>query len=196
MKTLRITLNGTSPLLMHSCRGVNPLLPLSKKMKEYTSKRKKTEEDLDAMARIEWELGIYYDKEFGLYMPAECLSAVMITGAKIFKKGTDIQRYCIIPNALNTFDIGEKYKDLDDLYNKDDARFIDCRPVSVMRAKVNRTRPRFNNWSCTFEMLYDESHIDLDTIVMALDYAGHYIGLCDARTIGCGRFTTTITELD
>ena len=43
MKKLHVTLNGTTPLIMHSPKCVNPLHPLAKQMKAYTSKKKKTE---------------------------------------------------------------------------------------------------------------------------------------------------------
>ncbi len=196
MKELKITLKGTAPLLMHSCKGVNPLHPITRQLKERTGKRKKTEEDLAEISRLEWEQALYYDSAFGLYMPAECLNAVLIEGGKHNKKGADLRKYCTVPNAMNYFDIGEKFKSLDDLYTKSDGRYIDCRPVSVMRAKVNRTRPRFNTWQTVFVLAYDENYIDLDTIQQALEYAGRFVGLCDGRTLGYGRFETLITELN
>ena len=46
MKKLHVTLNGTNTLMMHSPKTVNPLHPLALELKKYTSKRKKTEDDL------------------------------------------------------------------------------------------------------------------------------------------------------
>ena len=46
MKKLNVTLIGDSPLIMHSPKCVNPLHPISLEMKKYTSKKKKTEEDV------------------------------------------------------------------------------------------------------------------------------------------------------
>ena len=61
MKNLRVTWKGLSPLIMHSCQCVNPLHPISKEMKKYTSKKAKdkTDEDLIALADLEWEAGAY-----------------------------------------------------------------------------------------------------------------------------------------
>ena len=46
MKKLNVTLIGNSPLIMHSPKCVNPLHPISIEMKKYTSKKKKTEEEI------------------------------------------------------------------------------------------------------------------------------------------------------
>lgn len=46
MKNLRTTWKGITPLIMHSCQCVNPLNPISKELKKYTSKKNKTNEDL------------------------------------------------------------------------------------------------------------------------------------------------------
>ena len=61
MKKLNVTLIGNSPLIMHSPKCVNPLHPISIEMKKYTSKKKKTEEDLLKISDLEWESGVYWD---------------------------------------------------------------------------------------------------------------------------------------
>jgi hypothetical protein len=38
---------------------VNPLHPLTKELKRFTGKQKKTEEDLMALAKLEWLAGMY-----------------------------------------------------------------------------------------------------------------------------------------
>lgn len=83
MKKLHITLNGTSPLIEHSPKCVNPLHPIAKEMKLYTSKRKKTEEDLQKISDLEWESGVYWDDSIGLVIPNECLAATFLAGAKV-----------------------------------------------------------------------------------------------------------------
>ena len=162
MKKLRITLRGTSPLIEHSPKCVNPLHPIAKEMKSYTSKRKKTEEDLQKISDLEWEAGVYWDDNIGLVIPNECLAATV--------------------------------QDYDKL--KTDVRFRDVRSVCVMRARVIRTRPRFNTWSCEFELMFDETKIDADTVIMAIENAGNYVGLCEMRTMGYGRFAAAVEEIE
>ena len=67
--------------------------------------------------------------------------------------------------------------------------------MTVQRSRIVRTRPRFNQWHIVFNLSYDETKIDLDTIVNAMQYAGSYVGLCDSRP-KYGQFVATIEELN
>lgn len=192
MKKLRVTLNGRAPLIMHSPKTVNPLHPIARQMKEYTSKRKKTEDDLLKISDLEWEAGVYWDDSVGLHIPNECITASLIAGAKFNKNGAAISRYCQVVTPLAPLDIGER-QDYDVM--KTDLRFRDVRSVCVMRARVNRTRPRFNTWSTQFEMIFDESKVDISTIAGAFENAGRYVGLCEMRDRGYGRFETILEEI-
>ena len=192
MKTLHITFKGVTPLIMHSCQCVNPLNPIAKEMKKYTSKRKKTDEDYGILSRLEWEAGAYWDDKIGLYIPSENVEATIINGGKAYKNGTNIQKYCNVTDLMIPLDYGEKLTK-EQLMN--DNRYYDVRPMTVQRAKVNRTRPRFNKWKIEFNMVYDEKRIDIDAIRNALEYAGAYVGLCDSRP-KYGQFSVIIDELD
>lgn len=192
MKNLKVTWKGTSPLIMHSCQCVNPLHPISKELKKYTSKRQKTEDDLIKISDLEWEAGAYWKEGLGLYIPAENVEATMIGGAKSFKKGTDFQKYVSVTDLYIPLDYGENLTKEQLVANYD---YRDCRPMNVMKSKVMRTRPRFDTWKITFNMIYDEAKLDLDQIVQALEYAGNYVGLCDSRP-KYGKFVATLEELD
>ena len=65
----------------------------------------------------------------------------------------------------------------------------------VSRARVLRTRPRFNQWKITFNLTYNEEKIDVGTIVNAMEFAGDFVGLCDSRP-KYGKFVAIIEELD
>ena len=192
MKKLHVSLNGTSPLIEHSPKCVNPLHPISKEMKKYTSKKKKTEEDLMTISDLEWEAGVYWDDSIGLTIPNECLAATFLAGAKMNKNGSAFQKYVHIVDSLAPLNIGE-VQDYNKL--KTDARFRDVRSVCVQRARVIRTRPRFNTWSTEFDMLYDETKIDPDVIALAVENAGNYVGLCEMRDMGYGRFAASVNEV-
>lgn len=192
MKKLHITLNGTNTLMMHSPKTVNPLHPMAIEMKKYTSKRKKTEDDLQKISELEWESGLYYDEANGLHIPCECLQKTLEGGAKLFKAGKDIQRYVQFTSAVAPLDIGVKF-DLEKM--RHDMRYYDVRAVAVQRSRVIRTRPRFDIWRCEFYILFDEAHIDVETIGRAFENAGQYVGLCEARSLGYGRFCARIDEV-
>lgn len=78
MKNLKVTWKGISPLIMHSCQCVNPLHSISKELKKYTSKKSKTDEDLEKIADLEWEAGAYWKDGLGLYMPGENVEATIM----------------------------------------------------------------------------------------------------------------------
>lgn len=193
MKKLKVTLYGTSPLIMHSPKTVNPLHPIAQEMKKYTSKRKKTEEDLMKISDLEWEAGVYWADDIGLNIPNECIAATLVNGAKFNKNGSAVAKYCHIATPLAPLDIGEKQD-----YNKlkTDNRFRDVRSVCVQRSRVNRTRPRFNTWATTFEMFFEEDRIDLNAVTAAFENAGAYVGICEMRDKGYGRFNVRIEEIE
>lgn len=192
MKNLMITWKGTTPLIMHSCQCVNPLHPISLKIKKLTSKRKKTEEDLIQISDLEWEAGAYWKDDIGLYIPAENVEATLTNGAKSFKRGSDIQKYCNVSDLCIPLSYGENLTKEQLIANYE---YRDTRPMTVNRVKVMRTRPRFDRWEISFGLRYDENKIDLDTIINAMEYAGCYVGLCDSRP-KYGKFVATVQELD
>lgn len=192
MRNLKITWKGTTPLIMHSCKCVNPLHPISLELKKYTSKRKKTEDDLIKISDLEWESGAYWSDSIGLYIPAENVEATIVNGAKATKKGKDIQKYCNVVDLEIPLDYFAN-KSKDELIA--DSNYRDVRPMTVQRSKVMRTRPRFNKWQISFVMQYDENKIDVETIRQAVEYAGSYVGLCDSRP-KYGKFVAVIEELD
>lgn len=193
MKKIHITLNGTNTLLMHSPKTVNPLHPMAIKLKPYTSKKKKTDDDYQKISELEWEAGLYYDEENGLHIPVECLQKTLQNGARMFKAGKDIERFVYPLGTVAPLDIGVRF-DFEKM--RHDLKYYDVRSVAVQRQRVIRTRPRFDVWRCEFDMLYDEAHIDIDVIARAFENAGKYVGLCEGRTLGYGRFATVIREVE
>ena len=192
MKNLKVTWKGTTPLIMHSCQCVNPLHPISKEMKKYTSKKKKTDEDLIAISDLEWEAGAYWRDDIGLYIPAENVEATIVNGGKAFKRGTDVQKYVNVTDMYIPLDYGEKLTKEELIHNYE---YRDTRAMTVQRAKIMRTRPRFDKWQITFNLMYDEQKMDLDSIINILEYAGSYTGLCDSRP-KYGKFVATVQEID
>ena len=192
MKQLCITLKGITPLIMHSCQCVSALHPISIELKKYTSKKNKSEDDLLQISNLDFLGGLYWRDDVGVYVPAENIEATIINGAKSFRKGTDIQKFCTVNDPWIPLNYGKKLtkEELMADYN-----YRDCRIMTVMRKKVTRTRPRFNRWELTFVLTYDSSRIDLETIKNAVEYAGAYVGLCDSRP-KYGKFSVVIEELN
>lgn len=192
MRNLKIVWKGISPLIMHSCKCVNPLHPITKELKKYTSKRTKTDEDLVKISDLEWESGAYWHDEIGLYIPGENVEATIRNGAKNFKKGKDVEKYISVTEPYIKLFYGEDLTKEELIKNYE---YRDTRVMVVNRARVLRTRPRFDQWNITFTLMYDETKIDLDMIVNILEYSGNYIGVCDSRP-RYGKFCVTVEEID
>jgi hypothetical protein len=192
MKNLKVTWKGISPLIMHSCQCVNPLHSISKELKKYTSKKSKTDEDLEKIADLEWEAGAYWKDGLGLYMPGENVEATIQNGAKANKKGKDIEKYVEVSDLYIPFYYGENLTK-EELIKSFEYR--DTRIMTVMRSKILRTRPRFDQWNITFNLRYNEEKIDIETIMNAMEYAGQFVGLCDSRP-KYGKFVPIVEEVD
>ena len=192
MKNLKVTWKGISPLIMHSCQCVNPLHPISKELKKYTSKRNKTDEDLEIISDLEWEAGAYWKDDLGLYIPAENVEATLVNGAKSNKKGKDFQKFVTVTDLYIPFYYGENLTK-EELIKSYEYR--DTRIMRVQRSRITRTRPRFDQWQITFNLMYDETGLDINDIINAMEYAGQYIGLCDSRP-KYGKFVAMVEEID
>lgn len=187
MKVVKMRFTGTSPLLMHSERGANPLDTEVREHKTKTSKRKKTEDDLIEIAIGEFNLAMYWDEEIGPYIPAQNIDGCIRDGAKKNKLGkvfTSSAR-CVEDKIPLIYE-GPKSKK--DLY---EAGFLDVRSVVVSRARIMRVRPMFKEWSIEFDYAYDETQLDDDSILTAAVTAGQLVGLCDYRP-RFGRFDVEV----
>lgn len=191
MKILRIKLKSTVPLLMHSDRTANQFDPINAELKKITSKRSKTEEDYIEIAKLEFAASCYYrgngnslyektmnGMQNGWYMPASNLLATFKNAAKNFKLG---KRFDQSVNILSdsSFSFPDTSLSPFDLFEKEE--YVDMRTVKVQTSKVTRCRPRFDTWSLTTEMYYEESMIDEAEMIKIIDFSSRFIGLCDYR---------------
>lgn len=141
---------------------------------------------------LEWESGAYWKDGLGLYIPAENVEATLRNGATVNRKGKDIQKYVNVTDLYIPLDYGENLtkQELIDNYE-----YRDTRIMVVQRSRILRTRPRFDKWKITFNLMYNEEKIDLETVVTAMENAGQFVGLCDSRP-KYGKFVTIIEEID
>lgn len=183
--TMNVTLTGVLPLLMHSERLANPLDPAAKKLKALTGKRKKTDDDMEAISFAEFEGGLYHDG--GPYIPAHWILAMIRDGAKLTKQGKDaIRAIMLIESKLPLEYTGPK--DIEGLWKKG---FYDRRMVGNQKNRVLRTRAKFSEWSISFTLQFDESVFDRPQIKQILESAGRMVGLGDYRPV-FGRFDAKV----
>lgn len=186
---VRVTVSGVRPLLMHNVRLASPLDPFAKALKAITSKRKKTDEDYYAMARIEFEGSLYFDEEAGPFMPHASILKSLMQGGVLTKSGTKIERGVTL---LGGHDLGvtgdpgvpllySGPRDVEGLWGEGESPFIDQRLVKVGQNRVLRTRPIFRNWGFEFEAHIDPTVLNMDEFVSVAQDAGRVAHIGDYR---------------
>ena len=108
LRQLQVTIQGVSPLLLHNGQTADPTNKFARQLKEVSGKRKKTDEDYAEMSRIEWHAGLYANADQKIILPAVCIVASIIGGAKKSKLGSAFKSavfvdadaiYCILHRA-------------------------------------------------------------------------------------------------
>jgi hypothetical protein len=190
---------GASPILMSNGAGADPPSDNAKMMVEGGSKKRgKTDGDHAALARVEFESRLYFDKEVGVYVPGDAVHATFVNAAKSEKLGRAFQRAVTIledkipliypgrPKKYRGFKEDEECEAfIDALYGKG---FFDRRPVVMQGRRVPRTRPMFPKWGLLVEVTFAAESINPEDIMRVARYGGSYVGLCDYRP-KFGRFS-------
>lgn len=193
---ITISLKGTSPLLMHNPRMVDPEFDLNRQIKALTSKRKKTDEDLRQIEKLEWYGGLYTASMNGsgtvVSQPTAKVRKCLINTARISKMGKMVER------ALSFADLDvilhhDGPKDVDAIFA--DSRFHSRLSVGVGNKRVMRVRPRFLPWSLEVRGLFvEDAGMNFDDLTRIVELAGIVEGIGDNRVNGYGRFVGTVRE--
>jgi hypothetical protein len=180
MDVVKVTIKGTSPLLMHNGQMADPLNEHAKKLKKVTAKRSKTDEDYWEMAQIEFIGGLYYDKKQGVYIPGDNISSMVRDGGKLKKRGAAVQRgvECLEDMCPLTY---EGPRTPVALWDIEDFRHTQTIKNGSTGGRTPRTRPKFRDWSLSFTLFYEPGMINLDDLRQCVEDAGVYIGLGDYR---------------
>lgn len=183
---VRITFTGTTPLLMHNGRLVNRLDPIVKQMSLITAKRKKTDDDLAALARLEFIGGLYMS-DIGPVIPGVNIESSIRDGAKITKQGKQVERGLFVLDfeAPLLYDGPRTAEEL-----ADDPNFTSVMPVRVGQSRVMRTRPMFRQWAVEADAELDPGLLSVDQLTEILHDAGANTGIGDYRP-RYGRYTAT-----
>lgn len=156
--------------------------------KAITGKRKKTDADYEEIARLEFLGGLYMNDE-GPFIPSGNFRKCLIEGARRNKDGKQFEVGLFVLNDAKL--IYEGPRDAKAMWESKE--FMWTTVVGNQRASIMRTRPRFNDWQCQFEVDVDTSMIDANCLQNAIENA-QKMGICDARNIGYGRFKATVSS--
>ncbi len=192
---LQVQIEGRSPFIPHNGQTADPRNPYSKALKAISGKRKKTDADLDEMARIEWLAGLYRSND-DLVIPDWVWEAAFIAGAKKSKRGTQAKSGLFFSQHASLVfpDKPEVITDetLNDLF--EDGHHTFTIGVKVGMSRVMRTRPIFRHWSCTLVLEYDPDVLNQRDVEEIAHDTGRLAGVGDWRPKH-GRFEATVVPL-
>lgn len=190
MDSITITLTGDRPLLMHNARLSDPLDDIVKAMKPISKKgAKKTEDDIEELARLEFLGSLYWGDDFGFpgagpVIPGENFYRLLVDAGRLSKEGKKIERGVQIQTIAAPV-LYNGPRDVDGLWA--DKNFVSRKSVKVQTSRVIRTRPQFLNWELDFDLSFDTTIIDREDVVRLSQAGGNYVGLGDWRPV-YGRF--------
>ena len=185
----KVSLAGIAPLIQHNGQTADPLNPFSKKLKEISGKRPKTDADLAKMAEIEFKAGLYVDRTGSITIDGRIIEATVHAGAKKTKAGKiALAAMFIEPGCVFTFD---GPTDIEERWADEHCRLTIG--VRVGQAKVMRTRPIFENWKLEFTLSILEDQANGETVRQWIEDAGKLVGMGDWRP-RYGRFAVESFE--
>lgn len=174
---LTFHISGLTPTIMHNGRLANPLDSYSKAIKEISGKKKKTDADFAAMARLEWEASFYLDEKGRPCWPGENIERMVVDAAKKSKQGQSAKAgvYCdgLWPVKYNG------PTDFDALWADENYRL--CVGAKVNQSRVMRTRPIFHKWALEFDLHYLPDVVGPKELTNWVTLAGSIIGLSEWR---------------
>lgn len=186
MERYLVKLIGSTPLIMHNSTGADPMNEYVKAMKPIKNKRtNKSDQDIADLSELQFLSSLYWSEELdGLYMPSECLSAMLFASAKSSDKKNGRKQFAHV--NFSHF-LGYKLE----IPNRSSKKALVAdeslrytRMVVVSRSRVSSTRSIFTSWSLDVEIEIDSCELNSDIVHEWLIYGGKYKGLCARRPGG------------
>lgn len=186
---LTLNIAGTAPLLMHNARLADPLDPMARALKKVTSKTRKTDDDHAEMARLEFLGALYCDPDVGPYLPGDNFFRLLVDAARKRKLGKKVTEGVFVTSNINPVGYpGPRTPEA--LW--EDGGFTSRASAKVGMARVNRTRPQFNNWRSSAELYLDTDVLDLEDLKDIVNIGGRLVGIGNWRP-RFGRFEGELT---
>jgi hypothetical protein len=179
-----ISITGTRPTLMHNARLANPMDPYAKAVAKLVAKpgKNRTDDDRMAIARADWEGGLYFDNELGPYFPAENVFQSFVEGGRLTRSGKKIERGIQFLGDIMLPLLYDGPRTLDEMWGDGiTSPFVDTRTVGQGQNRVVRTRPIFRHWGLEAEVAIDTLVIDPEEFERIVVTAGITAGLGDYR---------------
>jgi hypothetical protein len=192
---ITIKLKGNRPLLCHNERLANPLDPHTRRLKELTGQRKKTDEIFAQISHFEQRGGYYETPDNLVGLPTRNLFAALKVAAKTLNLGKQIEKALrfdgdeIVPLTISgrTWPVEEH---CDATHALEHSLMVGVRNQS---SRIFRTRPKITNWESAHSFELDEGLLDERRLLQIAKIAGRDVGLCDWRP-RYGTFDVTLSN--
>ena len=194
LRQYRIKIKGLSPIIHHNgAAGLDTESPANREKSMLTKKRgsNRTEVDDARIRELECETALYVTADGKPTVPEAALRACIETGARKLKQGPQVREGLLVQKVEEfIYDhtaLGSTVAEL-----SKSTQFVV--PVVVQRARILRTRAKFDEWAVVFTVEVDDELVDKKQLESWLDIAGRRIGLCDWRPEKSGSFGRFVTE--
>ena len=176
-------------MLQHNGHLADPMNSIVKEMKAISSKRKKVDSDLEALADLEFRGGLYLVNG-AITIPGQVIEANVVEGAKVDRHGKTALAGVFIEDEDIEFSFDGPADPKERI--KDPQYRLACM-VRVQSSKVLRTRPVFHNWKLSYSISVMDTLANESMVKQWIENAGIYKGLGDWRP-RYGRFRVVSFE--
>jgi len=193
MKSIKFTITGIRPMLLHNGLMADPTNPFTIAIKKITSKgsKKMTDADYKERDRLEWEAGLYWSEtEDAIAIPSDNIERCIQEGAKKNRLGKDFAAGVLLSEPEVVLQHRKAGKTKEEIYA--DPAYTLRKGVKVQLSRVIRIRPMIPpGWKLTFTVEFDEDIVNAADVIEAVQKAGALIGLGDWRP-KFGRFSVEV----
>ena len=184
----RIKVRGISSLIMHSgVAGLDTKSTISLEIASLAAKKgkNKTQDDIERIARLECERSLWLNEEGKPFILPGAFRGAIEAAARKLKQGPLVREGLVVEKVHPLEYDTDRYGTTPEEWGRT-AQFQV--PVVVQRARIMRTRAKFDDWSIEFEVDRDEDLVDNDQLAMWLQIAGRRIGVGDWRPQRSGHY--------
>lgn len=170
MEKIKVTIEGTTPILFNRFRD--------------TAIEGKSKKRTGALVEAEIADKLYKGEDGSVLLPSVYIKNSITESAKQFKiQGKNKATYSKIVGS--SVDVMPFYINLD-AGDYEIFRISAVNPMTKGRMMVSR--PKFNKWSASFEIVLNDPQVDVSVINEILEHAGKYVGIGDWRPEKKGMF--------
>ena len=185
----RISIVGITPIIMHDgAAGLDTNSPANREKSQIAKKRgtNRTEQDDNRLRMLDTLTSLWTSDDDLPTIPEAAFRANLETSARKLKQGP-LVREGLIVSETELFEYDTELGDTPmELAENPKVQFTVG--VVVQRARVLRTRAKFDNWGASFIVEVDPSLVDREHLETWLDIGGRRIGLGDWRPEKSGKY--------